>query len=833
MSLIPRSRLAGELLRVALAFTLFMGAVLEIDRLLGDAGARVVFWNAIPPVVELAIGALMFLGGRRMRTTSPRLARAFAIIGVAVGLYAAGDVAWAYLELVEQRPAFPSLADAFYLLYFPVFLAGAMQLISGQVSPKGRSSIRLDLLTVTVAASLVFWNLLIGPLGLSHAGEPRLNQLILFAYPVSDLVLLCALILVVYYQTEELELASTVVLGAAIVLMVMTDSAYAYKTLAGTYESGTLLDAGWLAAHVLTGLAFVPQLRSVLSGKPIQGASAQATHLETLRGLRTYLPYGALLLAYMLLLRGSLGSLPMKPLSLGIGLGIIVALVLLRQMTTLAENSELTAAVLNNAGALENTNRDLAVEVDERKRIEEKLSYDTLHDSMTGLPNRVLFLEMLQRAISLARSGRERSYAVLFIDIDHFKVVNDSLGHMVGDELLWAIGARLKGALRSTDTLARFGGDEFAILMDAREHKDAASRLADRVQKSLQQVFRVEGHELHMSASIGIVGDVAGYEQAEDLLRDADLAMYEAKSMGKSRSESFAVRMRKRAFLRLDLEAELRRALKGNEIQVYYQPILSLHTERVCGLEALVRWQHPLRGLLRPRDFLAVAEESGLILRMGEQVMGTACEEMNRLQERYPELAELGVSVNLSNKQFSRPGLVGTVEDALRRSGLPARSLKLEITERVLIENQRVANRVFSDLNSMGVRLDIDDFGTGYSALGYLQHFPIHGLKIDQSFVEGMRKSRKGLGLVRAIVAMAHELGMQTVAEGIANRAQMSDLVALQCDYGQGMLLARPMTARAIEQFMVKEEPVTRRKTKAAHSNGRTVRKKLTRRSAA
>jgi diguanylate cyclase (GGDEF)-like protein len=452
---------------------------------------------------------------------------------------------------------------------------------------------------------------------------------------------------------------------------------------------------------------------------------------------------------------------------------------------------------------------------------------------MTGLPNRVLFLEMLERAISHARQRRERSYAVLFIDIDHFKVVNDSLGHMVGDELLWAIGARLKGALRSTDTLARFGGDEFAILMDAREHKDAATQLADRVQKSLQQVFRVEGHELHMSASIGIVGDVASYEHAEDLLRDADLAMYEAKALGKSRSQSFAVRMRKRAFLRLDMEAELRRALKGNEILVHFQPILSLQTERVCGLEALVRWQHPKRGLLRPRDFLAVAEESGLILRMGEQVMGTACAEMNLLEEVYPQLAELGVSVNLSNKQFSRPGLVATVDDALRRSGLPARSLKLEITERVLIENQRVANRVFSELNSMGVRLDIDDFGTGYSALGYLQHFPIHALKIDQGFVEGMRKSRKGLGLVRAIVAMAHELGMQTVAEGITNRGQMNDLVALQCDYGQGLLLAKPMAARGVEQFMAKQEPATRRKPKATNSNGRVAHKRPTRRSAA
>jgi len=833
MGVIARGRVAGELLRITLAFTLIMGAVIGIDRLLGDDATRQVFWNVLSPIAELGIGVLMFLAGRRMRPTSARLAGACTLLGVAVGLYAAGDAIWAYLELTALQPTFPSVADAFYLIYYPVFLAGAMQWISGPVSPKGRASFRLDLLTVAVAASLIFWNLLIGPLVVSRSDVPRLSQLILFAYPVFDLVLLCALVLIVYYQSDQWELASIFVLAIGVVFMVLTDSAYAYHTLANTYVSGTLLDAGWLAAHLLTALAFLPQLRPVLSGDAVRSEAAPATQLETLRGLRTYIPYGALLLAYVLLLRGSLAWLPMRPLTLGIGLGVIVALVILRQITTLSENAELTAAVLDNAGVLANTNRYLAVEVEERKRIEEKLSYDTLHDSMTGLPNRVLFLELLQHAITQARQKRERSYTVLFIDIDHFKVVNDSLGHMVGDELLWAIGARLKGALRSTDTLARFGGDEFAILMDAREHKEAAAQLSERVQKRLQQVFRVEGHELHMSASIGIVADVASYEQAEDLLRDADLAMYEAKALGKSRSQTFAVRMRRRAFLRLDMEAELRRALKGDEIHVYYQPILALGTGRVCGVEALVRWQHPKRGLLRPRDFLAVAEESGLVLRMGEQVMGAACADMNRFQELHPQLAELGVSVNLSNKQFSRPGLVATVDEALRKSGLPPRSLKLEITERVLIENQRVANRVFSELNNMGVRLDIDDFGTGYSALVYLQRFPIHALKIDQGFVEGMRKSRKGMGLVRAIVAMAHELGMQTVAEGITNRSQVKDLMELQCDYGQGLLLAKPMAARGLEQFMAKQEATTRPKARAAKANGRAARKKAPRRSAA
>ena len=520
------------------------------------------------------------------------------------------------------------------------------------------------------------------------------------------------------------------------------------------------------------------------------------------------------------------------PLQLALGLGVIVALVLLRQVTTLSENTGLTAELVSKASELENTNQYLAVEVTERKRIEEKLSYDTLHDAMTGLPNRTLFLGRLAHAIDLTRRRRSRySASVLFIDIDHFKVVNDSLGHMVGDELLWAIGARLKGTLRSMDTLARFGGDEFAILMDTTDHRDVPNRMAERLQRNLQQAFRISGHEVHLSASIGIVTDVGTYEHAEDLLRDADLAMYEAKALGKSRFQAFAVRMRERAFLRLDLEGELRQALVGGEIQAWYQPIISLKTNRVAGLEALVRWQHPKRGLLRPRQFLAVAEESGLVLRMGEQVLDAACLQMRVLEQRYPELKELGVSVNLSNKEFRQPTLPTAVGIALRRSGLSPQALKLEITERVLIENLRLANRVLSDLSGMGVRFDIDDFGTGYSALTYLQNFPIHALKVDQSFVERMHRDRKALGLVRAIVSMAHELGMATVAEGITSRAELNELKELRCDYGQGWLISRALKPSAVEKLLNEQgengtrmRNVSRRPAPAPKhkSNGRT-----------
>lgn len=796
------SRIPRELARVGLVFVLAMGAIIGLYFALGDPHYQQLYLDILPPILELGIAFLLFVGAREIQRVSGSGGLGWIGIGIAVLVYAIGDIIWMYLEVGAGQPPFPSLADVFYLAYYPAFVFGAMSLVIRRVTKLGRWNLGLDLLTLLVAAALVLWNLLLGPVLQTSAQRPVLEQLILWGYPLGDILLLGTLLVIIYYQSEEVELSSTFILGAAAVAMIVTDLAYSYQTLWGDYASGTPLDFGWLAAQLLTGLAILPPWRRLRLVNTPRDQAASETLLEILSSLRMYMPYGALVIAYVLLLRSGLAALPMTPLTLGLGLGAIVVLVLVRQITTHSENAELTAELVSKANQLENTNRYLAVEVTERRRIEEKLSYDTLHDSMTGLPNRTLFLERLAQGIEVSRRRKQASYAVLFIDIDHFKVVNDSLGHLVGDELLWAIGARLKGTLRPTDTLARFGGDEFAILMDIRAHANAANKLADRVQRSLQQAFRIEGHELHMTASIGIVSDVSSYEHAEDLLRDADLAMYEAKSAGKSRFQTFAVRMRKRAFLRLDLEAELRKGLTGGELEVHYQPILSIRTNRVAGVEALVRWRHPSKGILHPAEFLTVAEESGLIVRLGEQVLAHSCREMRRLQEHYPMLSDLGVSVNVSNKEFTLPGLTNAVGQALRHSGLPPRALRLEITEKVLIGNLRLANRLFKELNSVGVRFDIDDFGTGYSALTYLQHFPIHALKIDQSFIEGMGRSRKAMGLVRAIVSMAHEMGMQAVAEGVSSPSQLQDLRELDCDYAQGFLVARPLKVEALQRFL-------------------------------
>jgi EAL domain-containing protein (putative c-di-GMP-specific phosphodiesterase class I) len=318
----------------------------------------------------------------------------------------------------------------------------------------------------------------------------------------------------------------------------------------------------------------------------------------------------------------------------------------------------------------------------------------------------------------------------------------------------------------------------------------------------LHSPFKLEGHELYITASIGIVSNLVGYEYAEDILRDADIAMYQAKTSGKDRYEIFDVHMRTQAFSRLEMENEMRAGLEKREFQLYYQPIISLETNRLACFEALIRWLHPKRGLLLPLEFLPIAEESGLILPIGNWVLQEACSQLKSWQNKFPNLQNVGVNVNISSKQFSHSIFIEQVLQALRTSNLNASALKLEITEGVLISNYAPANEVFTKLQGLGVELQIDDFGTGYSALGYLQHFPINAIKIDRTFVNEMAKSRKSTGLVRAIISMAREMGMETIAEGIETEKQLSELKGLLCGYGQGFLLSRPLDTASIEKVL-------------------------------
>jgi diguanylate cyclase (GGDEF)-like protein/PAS domain S-box-containing protein len=435
------------------------------------------------------------------------------------------------------------------------------------------------------------------------------------------------------------------------------------------------------------------------------------------------------------------------------------------------------------------------------KQAEEKLVYEALHDTLTGLPNRIFLMERLRQALQLAERNKDYLFAVLFIDLDRFKVINDSLGHMIGDQLLIAISRRLSNCLRPSDTIARLGGDEFVILLADVKDRDSATRIADRLQEELLLPFNLEGHEVFSAASVGIAFSSVGYDRPEDLLRDADIAMYRAKAHGRARYAIFHPGMHSKAVALLQIETDLRRAIDRHELQLHYQPIVSLRTRQITGFEALIRWAHPQRGMISPSEFVPVAEETGLITPMGWWVLQESCRQMQQWHEQFPSPQPLTVNVNLSSKQFS-PYLVDQISQILEETKLPPQYLKLEITESILMENAESAVATLSQLKKLGTLLAIDDFGTGYSSLNYLHRFPIDTLKVDRSFVSKVDVDGEQLAIARTIITLAWNLGMEVVAEGVETMKQLAQLRSLQCDYAQGFLFSLPLDVKAVEHLM-------------------------------
>ena len=461
-------------------------------------------------------------------------------------------------------------------------------------------------------------------------------------------------------------------------------------------------------------------------------------------------------------------------------------------------------SILSEFGQMAATEQELRQILSDREMREQRLRHESVHDSLTGLPNRNLFMRRLSDATHRARRGQDGLFAVLFLDLDGFKLVNDSMGHHVGDEMLISIARRLEACVRGGDIVARLGGDEFAILLERIIDVRDAAMVAERVQESLQVPLSIGGYEHATSASIGVALSTGASEQPEYVLRSADIAMYRAKNTGRGRYEMFDRAMHAEALTRLQIETDLRHAFERDEFFLHYQPIVSIAEGRIVGAEALIRWRHFERGIVSPATFVPVAEDTGLVVPLGRWVLKEACRQAREWQS-YGAAGHFGISVNLSVREFAQPDLVRAVAAILEETGLSPSSLKIEITESAIIGQKHPAIETVEQLRALGVGIHLDDFGTGYSALSYLHRLPLDAVKVDRAFTSSIDLEERPLHVVKAIVSLAHAIGLEVVAEGVTNQRQLDLLRDMGCDLAQGFYFSRPCNTEEMVALMMSE----------------------------
>jgi diguanylate cyclase (GGDEF)-like protein len=466
-------------------------------------------------------------------------------------------------------------------------------------------------------------------------------------------------------------------------------------------------------------------------------------------------------------------------------------------------NTQLEQKVQQRTAQLEEVIDQLNLEIAQHQQTQEQLSHQALHDALTGLPNRTLFMEYLTKAIQRHQRNQDYLFAVLFIDLDRFKIINDSWGHAVGDQLLIAISRLLRECCRDLDTVARLSGDEFTILLEDLQNFQDAMAIAERLLAKFMLPIHLLERKVFSGASIGIVFGSTTYHNGIELLRDADIAMYRAKTLGKGRYAVFDREMYAQTIHLSQLETDLRLALERQEFILYYQPIVSLETRSLAGFEALVRWQHPQMGLISPEKFIAIAEDTGLIIPLGEWVLQEACQQLYAWQSIFPSATSLHISVNLSSKQIKQFDFVDKLGQILTATGLNGASLRLELTETMLMDQGEKTIELLTQIKQQKIQLSIDDFGTGYSSLSYLHHFPIDTLKIDRSFVNLIKEEGSNCEIVKTIVTLAHSLGMKAIAEGVETSHQITHLTNLGCSAAQGYFFAKPLNRQLVESLIV------------------------------
>ncbi|MDQ1710198.1 MAG: hypothetical protein QOG49_1583 [Frankiaceae bacterium] len=745
----------------AIGYTVVFAAWLILD-VGGSHGSRVFSDLAgILPAVAAALAC--FSAARRTRGQTRR---AWRLLGAGSAMWMLGEMAWALYELRFGRlEPFPSFADIGYLGFYPLSILGLLAFPAAPTARASRLRTCADALLIAMSAFYVSWVLVLHRLVATAGDSGAFAKALGLAYPIADVALLSMVILVAARTTASAR-GPFALLAVSMIANGFADTIYAY-TSSVSYETGSLLDPVWVAALLLIAVAAVAQQSDLSPVEPTERSV----------WLRTLLPYALVVPAAGIAAVQAVDGGPIDAVTIGVGISV-VALVMLRQLLTLAENALLTRRLQRTVGELEARERDL--------------HYQAFHDPLTGLANRSLFRDRLEHAVDRARRD-QCVIAVLFLDLDDFKLVNDRLGHEAGDELLVAVAARLQRAVRTADTVARLGGDEFAVLI-AQDGFDGARLTAARIGELLQAPFHLFEREVDVHASIGVALSEGADAEAEDLLRNADLAMYSAKYAGKGRSTFYGPHMRTQVLEELELKNDLQRAVAEDQLRLMYQPIVDLGTGVIHGVEALARWDHPRLGLLEPSMFIPLAEQTGFIVALGRAVLREACQQLKEWQLTYPGTSSLTMSVNLSARQLADRHIVADVARALHDFAVDPATLTLEITESVLMADTELTLTTLGQLKGLGVQLAIDDFGTGYSSLAYLGRFQVDALKIDRSFVMGLADPVQR-SLTSTIVALGHMLDIVTIAEGIETPYQLETLRTLGCRRGQGFHFSRPIVA--------------------------------------
>ena len=724
-------------------------------------------FNAIGASAIVAI----LLGARR---TSGRGRLPWYLFALGQALFVTGDVlAYNYQRFFHRELPFPSVADIAYLAVYPCLVTGILVLIRRR-SPGRDAASLIDSLIIATGAGVVSWVFLMAPY--AHDGTLSLStKLISIAYPLMDIVVLAVAVrLAVAPGRREM---SFYLVTLSVLALATTDSIYAWKLLHGGYETGGLLDSGWIAFYVFFAAAALhPSMSSLSVRVPDRPPSLTPLRLALLASATLICPA----------VQGVLALLG-RPIDTPVVIGSSVAL--------------LSLVVVRMAGLMR-----------KQEHAQKLLTHIAFHDSLTGLANRALFADRVGRALERQRRSQDSIVAVLFMDLDDFKTVNDTFGHVAGDQLLHQVGTRLARCLRTIDTSARLGGDEFAVLLDGIDSEIEAADVARRMMNALKAPFELRDQIVTVHASVGIAfgGDRHGACSTEELLRNADFAMYTAKGQGKNRYKIFEAERHVSVLERVQMKADLARAVENEQLRLHYQPLVVLGTGELVGIEALVRWEHSKRGLLLPADFIGLAEDTGAIVPLGRWVLQQACADARQLQLTYPTDVPLFVCVNVSMRQLQSPSLVVDVQDALSRSGLPASALVLEITESTMMEDTQLSISRLNELKDIGAKLAVDDFGTGYSSLNYIRDFPVDIVKIDRSFIEGIRGEDRATTVTATMIGLVRNLRLQSVAEGIEGSDQLSQMLNLRCDLGQGFYLGRPTTKDAIAELLSQQAQQSR-----------------------